>query len=51
MPGVRCIEKETALFKKNEGHDNALSEKLIRWDTLAKDGNFSAWVEKTPKVC
>lgn len=50
MPGVRCIQRETALFHKNTEGDERLQNVLSDWDRIAKRGNFSTWVEKTPRV-
>ena len=50
MRGVRCMKKETALFIKNTEGDDRLRNVLEDWDGLARRGNFSMWVEKTPRV-
>ena len=48
---VRCLEKESALFVKNTEGDDRLRSMMEEWDELARKGNYSFWVEKTPRVC
>jgi hypothetical protein len=50
MRGVRCLQKETALFVKNTEGDARLKSVMAEWDALALQGNYSSWVEKTPRV-
>jgi len=50
MPLVRCIQRETAIFHKKNVGDAKIETVLAYWDRIARRGNFSAWVEKTPRV-
>lgn len=50
LPGVRCIQQETRLFHRNTGGAGRLRKVLAGWDDAAREGNFTAWVEKTPRV-
>ena len=47
MRGIYCIPKETYIFEKERSYiENAIQS----WDRKAKEGNFTHWAEKTPKV-
>lgn len=46
--GVMALNNETNVLGKFSG--NLLKRKLSLWDELAERGNYSHWVEKTPKV-
>ena len=50
MRHVRCLQKETALFVKNTEGDERLISTMEEWDNLARESNYSYWVEKTPRV-
>lgn len=46
---VRCLEKETSLFIRSFTN-HWIRKSLRKWDEEAVQGQYSIWVEKTPRV-
>jgi hypothetical protein len=48
LPGGYCIRGETRIFLNSKPLDFQ-EKRWVQWDAAARAGNFTFWVEKTPK--